>query len=93
MAEILQQELEKFERMVLNGEIPCFAIYFIQNGLLLKSTNQKIEKEIKLPEAFMNTLNSYSYGVDVIVYRTIDYSCLKSLINAKVSVEKMIKNK
>lgn len=84
--------LHLYEEMVSNGEIETFEVFICDTGLKLVPTGSAPECEIQLAQELQDSIQTYFYEITSFVYRSFDYTTLKSLINARMSLERMTKN-
>ncbi len=78
--------------MVLSGKIKTFQVHISDTGIKVKPSGSAPECEILLTQELQNSIRTYFYEVNSFSYGSFDYTTLKSLINARVCLERMTKN-
>jgi hypothetical protein len=82
----------EYEGMVREGKIRTFCICLRSTGLLmLPDGSGELEKQVPLPQELRNRLRSFFNGVEAIPYRSLDYTVLKSIINADACINRIRK--
>ncbi|PRY15529.1 hypothetical protein CLV24_102150 [Pontibacter ummariensis] len=80
---------EDYEQLLQQGLITCFAVYFKNKGLLLTAIDGP-EEEVPLPEDMLQSVTIYFYGLGSVSYGTSDYDSLKSLLNTRTILKKLL---
>ena len=90
MAERIVQSLEEFEALVRDGKSATFRVAVRKDGLWLQcgQTNQK--RKVPLAPDMFESLASFFYGAGEIEYNSHDYDSLKSFINARMMLDRLL---
>ncbi|WP_187264585.1 hypothetical protein [Pontibacter beigongshangensis] len=90
MPDKAQLIFSKFDTLVRAGEIAGFSISFRDYGLLVLSENEKVEESVFLESEITASLRSYFQDINCIRNDSSDYSSLKSFLNAKTILDRML---
>ncbi|GAA4436840.1 hypothetical protein GCM10023188_30370 [Pontibacter saemangeumensis] len=90
MAANVTQVLEEFEAHVRDGKIITFWVTVGKDGLCLQAGQSGKKREIPLEEDLVKSLAVFFYGVDRIEYKSHDYANLKSFINARAMLDRLL---
>lgn len=93
MSDAAIKVLCRFESLVEAGKINSFSVSIQDHGLLIRSEDDGEKQIIKLDYETFTSVDAYFDGIDSIRYGSFDYTSLKSLINAKTILDRMLHNK
>ncbi|MFD2512451.1 hypothetical protein ACFSRY_01120 [Pontibacter locisalis] len=93
MAENVTQALDDFEKFVKEGKIDLFWVTVHSNRLRIKAAHSPIERIVPLGKDLCESLAAFFQEIERIEYRTHDYVSLKSFINARTMLDKMLGEK
>lgn len=83
--------LERYESEVKDGKIDSFWVTIRDNSLQIKSAEHKPGKTVFVAADMLESIQTFFYGVDTIQYGTHDYANLKSFMNARDMLDKLLK--
>lgn len=89
MTDTVIKILNEFEGLVQSGEIASFSVFVKPYSVLFKASEGEREEEVVLSEEMLQTLDSFFSDLDGISYSTYDYDNLKSLLNARIMLDKL----
>lgn len=93
MSDVATKTLCRFESLVKAGSIESFSVSVQDNGLLIRSEDGSEKQVITLDSDTFRSVDAYFDGIGSIRYGSFDYTSLKSLINAKAILDRMLHNK
>ncbi|PRY11342.1 hypothetical protein CLV24_111137 [Pontibacter ummariensis] len=91
MKDNITHTLGEFEALVKDGAIGSFCISVHNQQLKIKEDQGPLEQTVPLAGDLFDSLYTFFYGVDKIAYKSHDYSNLKSIINARMMLDRMLK--
>jgi hypothetical protein len=90
MSDNAQNVFSRFESLLKAGEIASFGISIRDYGLLVLSDDGKKEERVFLERETIASLRSYFQDTNVISNDSPDYTSLKSFLNAKTILDRML---
>ena len=90
MAEKITQALEEFEALVRDGKTATFWVAVRKDGLWLKAGQTNEKRKVPLADDMFDSLTAFFYGVGEIEYNSHDYANLKSIINARMMLDRLL---
>jgi hypothetical protein len=93
MSDAATDVLRKFESLIRAGKIDGFDVFIKHHGLLIRSTDGIEEQVVMLDSETFTSVEAYFDGLNSIKNDSFDYTSLKSLINAKAILDRMLHNK
>lgn len=90
MADNITRVLEEYETRVKNGDIISFWISVRSQSLFIKDVQNVMEQMVPLEYDMFNSLHTFFYGVEKIEYKSHDYTNLKSFVNARMMLDRLL---
>lgn len=90
MVNSITRALEEFETLVSEGEIASFWVSVRSQGLWIQATHNSVERLVPLEQDMFHSLGTFFYGVDRIDYRSQDYTNLKSFVNTRAMLDRLL---
>lgn len=82
--------LEKFEKLVKEGKTTSFSVSVRKHGLLIQVPQNALEQTVLLEQDMFDSLCTFFYGVNEIEYKSHDYTNLKSFVNARLMLNRLL---
>ena len=92
MASEAEQLLNRYEALVRLGKIKGFSVAVQEDGLIITSADGSHDKVITLDHETHTSFQIFFHGVQAIQNDSFDYNSLKSLLNAKSILDRMLHN-
>ncbi|WP_161888234.1 hypothetical protein [Pontibacter russatus] len=93
MADRITQTLEEFETLVRDGKTATFWVAVRKDGLWFEVPEKELNQKVPLAADMFDSLATFFYGVSRIEYNSHDYDNLKSFINARAMLDRLLNNK
>ncbi|MFD2247494.1 hypothetical protein [Pontibacter ruber] len=90
MVENVSQVLEKFEGLVKDGKITAFRVAVADECLQIKAVNNPLQQIVPLSQDIYESLHTFFHGVGQIANESHDYANLKSFVNTRVMLDKLL---
>lgn len=90
MADRIARALEEFEALVRDGKIATFWVTVRKDGLWFEASQKGLNQKVPLAADMFDSLATFFYGVGKIEYNSHDYESLKSLINARTMLDRLL---
>lgn len=82
----------RFESLVKTGEIVSFSVSILESKLIIMSDDGTREQIIVLDDDTFSSLSAFFHEMRTIIYGSFDYTNLKSMINTKEIIDRMLHN-
>ncbi|MCC9138634.1 hypothetical protein ACFSKU_04155 [Pontibacter silvestris] len=83
--------LQQYEELVESGEIETFAVLIQDNCIIIEPAGSVAGMEMPVIQELLSSIRAFFYGVKSIEYGSFDYTTLRSFINARMSIDRIVK--
>ena len=90
MADGITHALEEFEALVRDGKTATFWVAIRKDGLWFEASQKGLSQKVPLAADMFDSLATFFYGVGRIEYNSHDYDNLKSFINARAMLDRLL---
>lgn len=90
MADRITHALEEFETLVRDSKSATFWVTVRKDGLWLEASQDGLNLKVPLAADMFDSLATFFYGVRKIEYNSHDYDNLKSFVNARAMLDRLL---